>query len=123
MSADDRLHRLIGGDRFSQRPKGNYKNITRWGDLVFVSGKSAGRSVDGKMPKGRLGQTLSLDDGIAFAREAALELLLTLCEELDRSSACNKYSTYRASSMRTLSSKNMGRYSMVLRMFSLTSPW
>ncbi|SAL88841.1 endoribonuclease L-PSP [Caballeronia arvi] len=34
------------------------------------------------MPKGRLGQTLSLDDGIAFAREAALELLLTLCEEL-----------------------------------------
>jgi len=82
MSADERLLRLIGGDRLAQRPKGNYKNITRWGDLVFVSGKSAGRAVDGKMPKGRLGQTLSLDDGVAFAREAALELLLTLCEEL-----------------------------------------
>ncbi|EKS71056.1 MULTISPECIES: RidA family protein [Caballeronia] len=82
MSADERLDRLIDPERTSSNPKANYRNATRWGDLVFVSGKSAGAAIDGKPSKGRLGDTLTLEDGVSFAREAALELLLVLRDEL-----------------------------------------
>jgi enamine deaminase RidA (YjgF/YER057c/UK114 family) len=82
MSADERLNCLIEPGRTSSNPKANYRNATRWGDLVFVSGKSANGAVGGKAPHGRLGDTLTLADGVAFAREAALELLLVLRDEL-----------------------------------------
>jgi enamine deaminase RidA (YjgF/YER057c/UK114 family) len=82
MSADERLNRLIEPGRTSNEPRANYRNATRWGDLIFVSGKSASGAVGDKPPKGRLGDTLTLADGIVFAREAALELLLVLRDEL-----------------------------------------
>ncbi|MBB2929258.1 hypothetical protein [Paraburkholderia silvatlantica] len=41
MNADERLNRLIEPGRAPSNPKAKYWNATRWGDLVFVSGKSA----------------------------------------------------------------------------------
>lgn len=82
MSADERLIGLIGTERRASTPAANYNNATRWGDLIFLSGKSVSGPVNGKSPKGKLGTEFSVEDGRAFAREAALELLTVLRDEV-----------------------------------------
>ncbi|MFP4896394.1 RidA family protein [Paraburkholderia sp. EG304] len=77
MSADEKLDALTEGYDGVSAPAANYRNVTRWGDLLFLSGKSSRRVVDGK-----LGVDIALDEGKRIAREVALELLLVLREEL-----------------------------------------
>ncbi|MGF6543592.1 hypothetical protein [Paraburkholderia youngii] len=77
MSADEKLDALTEGYDGVGAPAANYRNVTRWGDLLFLSGKSSRRVVDGK-----LGVDITLDEGKRIAREVALALLLVLREEL-----------------------------------------
>ncbi|WP_144110443.1 RidA family protein [Paraburkholderia sp. BCC1886] len=77
MSADKKLEDLIGSERRASAPAANYQNATRWGDLIFLSGKSLRESV-----RGRLGAEFTVEDGQRFARQVALELLLVLRDEL-----------------------------------------
>lgn len=77
MSADRRLDDFIGSVRTANSPAANYRNATRWGNLMFLSGKSVRESV-----RGKLGEDFTTEDGQRFAREVALELLLVLRDEL-----------------------------------------
>lgn len=77
MSADKKLDDLLGNCLTASTPAANYRNATRWGDLLFLSGKSARTPV-----RGKLGAEFTVEDGKRFAREVALELLLVLREEL-----------------------------------------
>jgi enamine deaminase RidA (YjgF/YER057c/UK114 family) len=79
---DDVLKALAGTSLESSNPAANYQNATRWGDLLFLSGKSVRGPVNGKAPVGRLGKELTVEDGKQFARQVALELLLVLRDEL-----------------------------------------
>lgn len=74
---DATLDRLLGGPVAASSPAANYRNAVRWGDLVFLSGKSVRGPV-----KGKLGRDFTLEEGAAFAREVALELLLALRDEV-----------------------------------------
>lgn len=82
LSPDDILKKLAGPVVNASNPAANYQNATRWGDLIFLSGKSVRGPVDGKAPQGRLGEEFTVEDGKKFARQVALELLLVLRDEL-----------------------------------------
>ena len=62
-------------------PAANYANAVRSGNLMFLSGK-APQATDGKLPKGKLGREFNVDDGYAFARSAALDLIAVMNAEL-----------------------------------------
>jgi enamine deaminase RidA (YjgF/YER057c/UK114 family) len=77
MSADKKLDDLIGSSQTASTPAANYRNATRWGNLIFLSGKSVRAPV-----RGKIGAEFNVEDGQRFAREVALELLLVLRDEL-----------------------------------------
>lgn len=81
MTADQRLLTLVGPDRKASAPAANYNNATRWGDLIFLSGKSVSTPEGGSAPKGKLGTDFTVKDGYALARDVALELLVVLRDE------------------------------------------
>ena len=60
---------------------GSYAAALRSGSLLFLSGK-APSPVDGVLPRGKLGREFSAEQGYAFARSAALELIAALRAEL-----------------------------------------
>ena len=62
-------------------PAGNYATAVRTGNLLFLSGK-APLPVDGKKPRGKLGQEFSAEDGYQFARSACIDLLAAIRKEL-----------------------------------------
>ncbi len=62
-------------------PAANYANAVRTGNLLFIAGK-APLPVDGKLPKGRLGREFTAEQGYAFARSAALDLIAVMRAEL-----------------------------------------
>lgn len=62
-------------------PAGSYAAALRSGSLLFLSGK-APSPVDGVLPRGKLGREFSAEQGYAFARSAALELVAALRAEL-----------------------------------------
>lgn len=86
------------------------------GDLIFVSGKSASGAVGDKPPQSRLGDTLTVADGVAFACKAAIELLLVLRDELGLLGHVGQVLDVQASSTRTPRSRTMRRCSTAHRM-------
>ena len=50
-------------------PLGNYVHAKRVGNLLYLSGKGP-ESVDGTMPRGKLGAGMSIDEGYRHARSA-----------------------------------------------------
>jgi enamine deaminase RidA (YjgF/YER057c/UK114 family) len=62
-------------------PAANYANAVRTGNLLFIAGK-APLPEGGKLPKGRLGQEFTIEDGYRFARSAALDLIAVMRSEL-----------------------------------------
>ena len=52
-------------------PAANYTNAVRSGNLLFIAGKGP-LPVDGNLPKGRLGQEFTTDEGYQFARSDVL---------------------------------------------------
>ena len=59
----------------------NYVSVVRTGDLLFLSGHLP-RDANGAVIKGRLGDDLSVEQGYAAARQAAIALLATMKVEL-----------------------------------------
>jgi enamine deaminase RidA (YjgF/YER057c/UK114 family) len=55
-------------------PAANYTNCVVTGDLLFVAGKGP-LPVDGKVPKGRLGQEFTTAQGYEFARSTGIDIL------------------------------------------------
>ncbi|WP_280416536.1 RidA family protein [Nocardia carnea] len=55
-------------------PRYAYEATTRWGDMLWVSGQIS-RTATGDILRGRLGDTATVEEGIAAAETAALNLL------------------------------------------------
>ncbi len=81
MSAEKRIQALGLQLPVASAPAGNYAAAVQSGDLLFLSGK-APLPVDGQLPKGRLGQEYSAEDGYRLARSACLDLLAVVRREL-----------------------------------------
>ena len=81
MSTEQRLAQLGLVLPPCSAPAGSYAAALRSGSLLFLSGK-APSPVDGVLPRGKLGREFSAEQGYAFARSAALELIAALRAEL-----------------------------------------
>ncbi len=62
-------------------PVATYVNAVRSGNLLFLSGKGP-LAEEGRLPTGRIGVDLSVDDGYRLARSTGLALLAVLRAEL-----------------------------------------
>jgi enamine deaminase RidA (YjgF/YER057c/UK114 family) len=60
---------------------GNYVHAKRTGNLLYLSGKGP-PEVDGRMPRGKLGAGMSVEEGYRHARGVGLVLIAALCEAL-----------------------------------------
>lgn len=81
MSIDDRLKALNIVLPEAPRPLASYAPFARTGNVLFVSGQ--GPMIDGRpIVKGKLGGTVSEDDGIKAARLAAVNALAVLASAL-----------------------------------------
>ena len=88
MSVEQRLKELgivlpaVGG------PIGTYVHAKRVGNLLYLSGKGPPEGVDGRMPKGKLGAGMSIEEGYQHARQVGLVLIAAIRDalggELDR---------------------------------------
>jgi len=81
MTAEERLKDLGLELPVGTAPAGNYATAVRSGNLLFLSGK-APLPVDGVMPKGRLGQEYTADEGYALARSACTDLIAAMRKAL-----------------------------------------
>ena len=81
MSASSRLAELGIDLPTPMTPAGLYRPAVRVGDLVFLSGAGPVQP-DGNLVKGKVGGTVSLEEGRAAARLVGLQLLASLSAEL-----------------------------------------
>jgi enamine deaminase RidA (YjgF/YER057c/UK114 family) len=83
MSVEQRLKELeivlpaVGG------PIGNYVHAKRVGNLLYLSGKGPPEGADGRMPKGKLGAGMSIEEGYRHARQVGLVLIAAIRDALD----------------------------------------
>jgi enamine deaminase RidA (YjgF/YER057c/UK114 family) len=59
-------------------PIGNYVHAKKVGTLVYLSGKGPPDGTDGKMPKGKLGAGMSVEEGYQHARQVGLVLIAAM---------------------------------------------
>lgn len=76
MSIEDALRRKNITLPPAPAPAANYVPFVRTGDLVFVSGQIS--QDEGGLIRGRLGDTMSVEDGAAAARRCGLALIAQL---------------------------------------------
>ena len=62
-------------------PLGNYVHAKRVGNLLYLSGKGP-PDIDAKMPRGKLGAGMSIEDGFRHARGVGLVLIAAMREAL-----------------------------------------
>ena len=62
-------------------PLGNYVHAKRVGDLLYLSGKGP-ESVDGSMPRGKMGAGMSIEEGYRHARQVGLVLIAAIKDAL-----------------------------------------
>ncbi|MCE0555699.1 MULTISPECIES: RidA family protein [Motilimonas] len=81
MSIDKRILELGLNLPTASDPQGSYCNCVRTGKLLYVSGKGpvAGLSV---VPKGKLGQEYTVEQGYEFAKATGLDILAAVKLEL-----------------------------------------
>jgi enamine deaminase RidA (YjgF/YER057c/UK114 family) len=63
-------------------PLGNYVHAKRVGSLLYLSGKGPPDGPDGKMPKGKLGAGMSIDEAYRHARGVGLVLIAAIKDAL-----------------------------------------
>jgi enamine deaminase RidA (YjgF/YER057c/UK114 family) len=63
-------------------PIGNYVHAKRIGNLLYLSGKGPPQGADGQMPKGKLGATMSVEEGYRHARQVGLVLIAAIMDAL-----------------------------------------
>ncbi len=61
-------------------PIGNYVHAKRIGNLLYLSGKGPPNGADGKMPRGKLGAGMSIEEGCRHARQVGLVLIAAISE-------------------------------------------
>ena len=81
MSAEEKVRKLGIEIPADSPPAANYANAVRSGNLFFLAGKGP-LPENGKLPKGRLGEAFTVEDGYRFARSAAINLLAVMRAEL-----------------------------------------
>jgi enamine deaminase RidA (YjgF/YER057c/UK114 family) len=59
-----------------------YRRLVRWGDVVYVAGHGPTWGEGWGSPLGKVGQELSIDEGVAAAELTALNVLATIEREL-----------------------------------------
>ena len=59
-------------------PIGNYVHAKKVGTLVYLSGKGPPDGADGKMPKGKFGAGMSIEEGYQHARQVGLVLIAAM---------------------------------------------
>jgi enamine deaminase RidA (YjgF/YER057c/UK114 family) len=88
MSVEQRLKELGIVLPAVSGPLGNYVHAKRVGNLLYLSGKGPPEAEDGKMPKGKLGAGMSIEEGYRHARQVGLVLIAVIRDalggELDR---------------------------------------
>lgn len=62
-------------------PAANYANAVRSGNLMFLAGKGP-LPENGNLPKGKLGESFTVEEGYRFARSAGINLLAVILAEL-----------------------------------------
>lgn len=82
MSVEQRLEEL--GITLPQvgSPLGNYVHAKRVGDMLYLSGKGPPDGSDGKMPRGKLGVSVSVEEGYRHARGVGLVLIAAMKDAL-----------------------------------------
>ena len=82
MSVEQRLEEL--GITLPQvgSPLGNYIHAKRVGNLLYLSGKGPPDGPDGKMPMGKLGVSMSIEEGYRHARGVGLVLIAAIKDAL-----------------------------------------
>jgi enamine deaminase RidA (YjgF/YER057c/UK114 family) len=73
-SIDKRLAELGIDLPKASDPQGSYSNCVQTGSLLYVSGKGPMAGLD-PVPKGKLGQEYSVEQGYEFARATGLDIL------------------------------------------------
>jgi len=63
-------------------PIGNYVHAKRIGNLLYLSGKGPPNGADGKMPRGKLGAGMSIEEGCRHARQVGLVLIAAIRDAL-----------------------------------------
>jgi enamine deaminase RidA (YjgF/YER057c/UK114 family) len=78
MSVEQRLKELGINLPKVGAPIGNYVHAKKVGTLVYFSGKGPPDGADGKMPKGKLGAGMSIEEGYQHARQVGLVLIAAM---------------------------------------------
>lgn len=81
MTIEERIHQLGLSLPSGTAPAANYANAVRTGNLLYISGKGP-LPENGMLPKGKLGQEFTVEEGYRFARSAALDLIAVMRAEL-----------------------------------------
>ena len=81
MSIEQRLKELKITLAPVGKPMGSYVHAKRVGNLLYLSGKGP-LYPDGKMPKGKLGAGMSVEEGYRHARQVGLVLIAVMKEAL-----------------------------------------
>jgi enamine deaminase RidA (YjgF/YER057c/UK114 family) len=78
MSVEERLKELAIRLPEVGAPIGNYVHAKRVGNLLYLSGKGPPNGADGRMPRGKLGAGMSIDEGYQHARQVGLVLIAAI---------------------------------------------
>ena len=81
MTIEQRLSQLGIALPAVSSPIGNYVHAKRTGNLLYLSGKGP-PEVDGRMPRGKLGAGMSIEEGYRHARQVGLVLIAALRDAL-----------------------------------------
>ena len=81
MTIEQRLSQLGIAVPAVSGPIGNYVHAKRTGNLLYLSGKGP-PEVDGRMPRGKLGAGMSIEEGYQHARQVGLVLIAALRDAL-----------------------------------------
>ena len=81
MSVAERLQQLGITLPTPGQPLGNYVHAKRVGNLLYLSGKGP-LYPDGKMPRGKIGADMTLEEGYRHARQVGLVLIAAMRDAL-----------------------------------------
>jgi enamine deaminase RidA (YjgF/YER057c/UK114 family) len=81
-AAEDKLKQMGIPLPKAPSPVANYVPAVKTGNLLFLSGAGPIRGADGKVPLGKVGQDLTVEEGYEAARLVGIALIARLKEEV-----------------------------------------
>ena len=89
-SPEERLKELGVALPGAPSPVANYVPAVRAGNLLFLSGTLPAAKPDGEIPRGKLGDSMSVEEGYEAARLTGIALIARLKSELGELSRVNR---------------------------------